>query len=264
MSYCTNCGTVIESGAKFCSGCGIRIVEKENNEEVESSLISEIIPEKINVKNNIENYFSIDKKLFFGNKIPIKPLVRILKMFEDDDSKKIVSQLNHLFFYSIEQETSIGGWDLGFSLATFSNKLYLMVSNGEPLRHFTTTGTVVKKKIYEIYDFEEKNLKTFLQIKDNKLIIKDLFGNTKSYTISGHTGNHTRFVEELIIFISALSNYDINSIGKSRFITQDEFLEYSKPNLGEKVSKGCWYLIILFIAFVVFVFIMSVLFPTKH
>lgn len=264
MAYCTNCGTQQSEESKFCHNCGTQIDEKQNLNTVESSLISEIKPKKIKVKKSIEKYFTSNKKLFLGNYIPIKPLVRILKMFEENEEKKIVSKLNHLLFYSISQESSIGGWDLGFSLGMFSNKIYLIISNGEPYWHFTVRGTRIKKQIFEIYDFDKKHLNSILRIQENKLIIMNGFNDNVSFTINGHNWDYTKFVEELINFINDLKNHNVNSIGESKLITENEFKENSKPNLGEKVNKGCGYLIVIFILFVVFVFIMASLFPTKQ
>jgi len=268
MKFCSNCGIKIEKQANFCPSCGNSLMKtstktEEKNIEIDSRIEnpeitkapkvsrSQRLPSTQNFQSMVP-YFTINKNIFFSNNIPLKPLLKLLRVFSKPEDKALISKLRHLIFYTIEESSSIGGWDLGFTLSIFSSKLYLVVVTGEPLRILHKSTTNIKEGIYEIFDFENTNFNAVLSLQ-HKLIIelKD------SGVISSHTiQNHEQAVFDLIDFIKVFTNYPPNTFEEGIYIHEDILKKNDKLNFGEIVTN----IIVILIAIVSILLIISAFF----
>jgi hypothetical protein len=246
MKYCPECG--FERESNFCSKCGYKfIIDTPSNKKTGSAKLV-----NNSQGNDIRASFSNKKKLYFLNEIPTKPLLKLIKLF-DGKNDYTIKNLTHLVFYSIEETSQIGGWDIGFSVAICSNKLYLLISSGEPVRILHKSTTSLKYDMYEIYDFSKKKFLYDFGVEGDYLILKDKENNQ---FIQHNIENHQNVYVELINYFNNHIQFIHNLEQEGLFIEQDVFIKKDKLTIGQIVEK---FLLICFLAFLIFVAVIWVL-----
>lgn len=246
MRYCPECG--FERESNFCSKCGYKfsINTKSIKNTVNVKLINNVPGDKL------KQSFSKSKKLYFLNEIPVKSLLKFIKLF-DGINDNTVKNLTHIMFYSIEETSQIGGWDIGFSVAICSNKLYFLISSGEPVRILHKSTTSLKIDMYEIYDFSEKKAQFDFEIKGDYLVLKDLENNQiVQHNIEYHQAIYLELINYLNNHFQSIKNLEPAGL----FIEPEVFNKKDKLTLGQ-ILGNC--LLICIIGFVVFVAVVWVL-----
>jgi hypothetical protein len=264
MNYCPKCGSKREGN--FCADCGFNF----NSPKKESqSLLSnnDFASEKSDnhkkeneVKSNYDyvqklNYlFSNNNNLFFFKEIPIKSLLKLIRLF-DYKNNETIKNLNHLIYYKIEQSNTAGGWDIGFSIAINSNKLFLIISSAETLNILHKSTTTELTGIYEIYNYEKKTFTNTLSVEGDFLIIKQLNATTK--IIKHNISNHQNVFKDLINLLNndieilqSLKNYSV-------FLDKDLLKKNDKLTLDEMTSNCLVYAIGGFLLLMLILWILS-------
>ncbi len=167
-------------------------------------------------------------------------MLKLIRLFDYKNDENI-KNLNHLIYYKIEQSNTAGGWDIGFSIAINSNKLFFLISSAEPLKilHKSTTNQLIG--IYEIYNYEDKAFTNSLSVEGDFLIINQLNGLTK--IIKHNISNHQKVFNDLINLLNndieilkSLNNYSV-------FLDKDLLKKNDKLTLDEMTSNCLIYAI---------------------
>jgi uncharacterized Zn finger protein (UPF0148 family) len=243
MNYCPKCGS--KKDGNFCAECGFNFkTEKKQSEQLaKKSADSENSknPKKTKgVESNYDDFqklnffFSKNKTLYSLKEIPIKSLLKLIRLFDYKNDENI-KNLNHLIYYRIEESNTAGGWDAGFSVAINSNKLYLLISSAEPLNILHKSTKSEKIGIYEIYDYEQNTFINSISVEGDFLLITQSIGLKE--IIKHNISNHQMVINDLI----NLLNHDIQILNSlknhSVFLDKDTLKKNNKLTLDELTSN---------------------------
>ena len=172
MKYCTNCGTELKEGVKFCPGCGIKIISEslkkssgkpDTEEPGKSSQVIEKINKKIELKNNqtpivrrawyAAGLFFMIIFLAFTEIIEIHPAIVMISIFF-----LLVSVIIAFMFRSREK------------------KLQKLIDGKHVLAHWTLTPEQRKNYVQYLFKMEAgKNVIILLTISVIAFIVFGLF-----------------------------------------------------------------------------------------
>jgi hypothetical protein len=228
MKYCSECGTQIEQGIKFCPNCGHSLNKKlEVSQSIQTDTVDKVLKNSKSKKKyelqNIEDLFTKGKNLYFTNDIPWKKLKNFLHEFEYESIKNFEY---FIYYYSGWQR---GGAN-GFALCKNENKFYLLVSSFESKQVLVKVIAWDKCKIYELNKF------TKFQQSGSKLYIEYFDVENAQIACEEHSIPENKTFEELNIFCQNLNQMNPDSISNGLIVDSEKIKNATGLTFIEKFA----------------------------
>ncbi|MEI6190348.1 MAG: hypothetical protein WCP61_07985 [Chitinophagia bacterium] len=225
MSYCTNCGNIIEGKIKFCPNCGVSIIYPLA--ESISNKPPEIQIEKPQIKEarlrDIREFFSEGKNVYFGNNIPWKIFKEFLRNFNG-------YQIGNLEYLVYCNNTGWGsGSSNGFAIAKNVDKLLLLICSYE------TKQVLVKVVAQNYFSFFEINSDNIFYLEDMKLNIEQINRLKNESTIFQFSiMREIGAFNELVTFTEIFNNSEFELISNGKKISSDQLSSLNSMPLIQK------------------------------
>jgi hypothetical protein len=228
MKYCSECGTQIELGIKFCPNCGHSLNKKLGvSSSIQTNTHDNILKKSKSKKEyelqNFKDFFSEDKNLYFANDIPWKKLKKFLHEFEFENIKNF----EYLIYW-------YAGWQRdganGFAICKNEDKFYLLVSSFESKQLLVKDFAWDKCNIYELNKF------TKFQQLDSKLYIEFYDVENSQTSCEEHSITKNKTFDELNNFCQKLNQINPDSFSNALRIDSGKIKKATDATFFEKFA----------------------------